>query len=96
MRGHVRGLEGGGGGWGWILGHLGFARAIDVVGRRVGWILSHHLGSTRAIDDVGRRVGQSRWGGGHDGVEPWPPSIDGVGRRVLMAASDDGDRGADG
>jgi hypothetical protein len=76
MRGHVRGLEGGGGGWGWILGH--------------------HLGSTRAIDDVGRRVGQSRWGGGHDGVEPWPPSIDGVGRRALMAASDDGDRGADG
>jgi hypothetical protein len=95
MRGHDRGLEGEGGGWGRILGHLGSARVIDVMGRRVGRILSH-LGSTRAIDGVGRRVGQRRWGGGRDGVEPRPPSIDGVGRRALMAASDDGDRGAEG
>jgi hypothetical protein len=29
--------------------------------------------------------------GGRDGVEPRAPSIDGVGRRALMAASDDGD-----
>jgi hypothetical protein len=63
---------------GWILGHLGSERAIDGVGRRVGRTLSH-LGFVRAIDGVGRRVGQSRWGGGRDGVEPRPPSIDGVG-----------------
>jgi hypothetical protein len=53
-------------------------------------------GSACAIDGVGRRVGQSRWGGGRDGVEPRPPSIDDVGRRALMAASDDGDREAEG
>jgi hypothetical protein len=55
-------------------------------GARQGRILGH-LGSARAIDSVERRVGQSRRGGGRDGVEPRAPSMDGVGRRALMAAS---------
>jgi hypothetical protein len=75
--------------------HAGARQGPRRWGRRVGRILGH-LGSARAIDDVGRRVGQSRWGGGRDGVEPRAPSIDGVGRRALMAASDDGDRGVQG
>jgi hypothetical protein len=71
MRGHGRGLEGGGGGWG------GSSATLDLRAPSTAW---------------GGGWGQSRWGGGRDGVEPRAPSIDGVGRRALMAASDDGDR----
>jgi hypothetical protein len=66
--------------------HAGARQGPRRWGRRVGRILGH-LGSARAIDSVERRVGQSRRGGGRDGVEPRAPSMDGVGRRALMAAS---------
>jgi hypothetical protein len=61
MRGHGRGLEGGGGGWGGSSATWDLRCAIDGVGRRVGQI---RWGGGRdgveprapAIDGVGRRA----------------------------------------
>jgi 23S rRNA pseudouridine2605 synthase len=65
MRGHDRGLEGGEEG-GADPRPPGSARAINGVGRRVRWILSH-LGSTHAITGGDARFGaqgRGRAGGG--------------------------------